>query len=147
MTNTAAPPPQHPAPCPSMKLILCTVLSLGIAGKCPCKAVSGGNGGPQPCRTPSPQSSCSAELQCVPDRAEAMRACRCLHRQLRVSAHGDAGLSPKEAARQGVRGTSLCGGTNQHKTPLPHLLVKPGSRKTQGSLTKHIKAALCSQNM
>lgn len=34
MTNTAAPPPQHPAPCPNMKLILCTVLSLGIAAVC-----------------------------------------------------------------------------------------------------------------
>lgn len=61
-----------------MKLILCTVLFLGIVGKCPCKAVSVGNGGSQPYRRLSPQSSYSAELQRVPDQAEALRTCQVL---------------------------------------------------------------------
>lgn len=41
MTKAAATPPWHLTPCSSMKLVLSTVLSFGIVGKCLLKAVFG----------------------------------------------------------------------------------------------------------
>lgn len=68
MTKAAAPPPQHPTPCSSMKLVLSTVLSLGIAGKCLPKAVLGEK---KSRNLPGPQAlpldEAGLELQCLPD--------------------------------------------------------------------------------
>lgn len=68
MTKAAAPPPRHLPPRSSMKLVLSTVLSFGIVGKCLLKAVLGEKESPN---HPGPQAfpldGAGLELRSVPD--------------------------------------------------------------------------------